>query len=130
MGTAAMPTQNGQAPGKVSMSGGWTWAIPKNSDNPDGAWELIKLLSDREHQLTWAIDNVQIPVRSDVAKDPTYLAANPTNEFFAGLVPVTNYRPAYAVYPRISSEIQLATEKLITGSATRRAGGRRATTSR
>lgn len=118
MGTAYMPTQTGQEPGRISMSGGWTWAIPKNSDNADGAWELTKLLSDREHQLTWAIDNVQIPVRSDVAKDPSYLSANPTNEFFAGLVPVTKYRPAYAVYPRISSEIQLATEKLITGSAT------------
>ena len=118
MGTAYMPTQTGQAPGKISLSGGWTWAIPKNSDNPDGAWELTKLLSDRQHQLTWAIDNVQIPVRSDVAKDPSYLSANPTNEFFAGLVAVTKYRPAYAVYPRISSEIQVATEKLITGSAT------------
>jgi ABC-type glycerol-3-phosphate transport system substrate-binding protein len=43
MGNAAMPTQNGQAPGKVSMSGGWTWAIPKNAGNPDKAWEFIKL---------------------------------------------------------------------------------------
>jgi multiple sugar transport system substrate-binding protein len=118
MGTAYMPTQTGQAPGKISLSGGWTWAIPKNSDNPDGAWELTKLLSDRQHQLTWAIDNVQIPVRSDVANDPTYLSANPTNGFFAGLVEVTKYRPAYAKYPRISSEIQVATEKLVTGTAT------------
>ncbi|MGI5130243.1 extracellular solute-binding protein [Pseudonocardia sp. CA-107938] len=118
MGTAYMPTQTGQAPGKISLSGGWTWAIPNNSDNPDGAWELTKLLSDRQRQLTWAIDNVQIPVRTDVANDQTYLSANPTNGFFASLVDVTKYRPAYAVYPRISAEIQLATEKLITGSAT------------
>jgi len=33
LGTAAMPTQTGQAPGRVSMSGGWTWAIPKNAAN-------------------------------------------------------------------------------------------------
>lgn len=117
MGTAAMPTQNGQAPGKVSMSGGWTWAIPQNSDNPDKAWEFIKLVGDKAHQLKWAIDQVQIPVRPDVASDPTYTAANPTNPFFAGLVSITTYRPAYAVYPRISNEIQVATESVITGTA-------------
>ena len=117
LGTAYMPTQTGQAPGKVSMSGGWTWAIPKNSDNADKAWAFIQMVSDREHHLKWDIANVQIPVRTDVASDPSYLAANPTNEFFASLVPITTYRPAYAVYPRISNEIQVATESVVTGTA-------------
>jgi multiple sugar transport system substrate-binding protein len=117
MGNAAMPTQEGQAPGKVSMSGGWTWSIPKNAGNPDKAWKFIKLISDREHQLKWDIDNVQIPVRPDVSGDPTYTAANPTNEFFSSLVPITTYRPAYALYPRVSNEIQVATESVITGTA-------------
>jgi multiple sugar transport system substrate-binding protein len=117
MGWTAMPTQNGQAPGKVSMSGGWTWAIPQNADNPDLAWEFSKMLNDKAHQLKFAIDEVQIPVRTDVAADSSYAAANPSNEFFASLVPITTYRPAYAVYPRISNEIQVATESVITGSA-------------
>ena len=117
MGWTAMPTQTGQAPGKVSMSGGWTWAIPQNADNPDAAWEFSKLLNDKSHQLKFAIDEVQIPVREDVTADPSYAAANPSNEFFASLVPITTYRPAYAVYPRVSNEIQVATESVITGSA-------------
>ncbi|MEJ3653579.1 extracellular solute-binding protein [Actinomycetes bacterium KLBMP 9759] len=117
MSPTAMPTQTGQGAGRISLSGGWTWAIPQNSDNQDKAWELITLLSDKKHQLQWAIENVQIPVRDDVASDPTYLAANPTNAFFAGLVKDTKYRPAYSVYPRVSSEIQVATEKVITGAA-------------
>jgi multiple sugar transport system substrate-binding protein len=117
MGWTGMPTQNGQAPGQVSMSGGWTWAIPQNADNPDVAWEFSKLLNDKQHQLKFAIDEVQIPVRKDVTADPSYAQANPSNEFFASLVPITNYRPAYAVYPRISNEIQVATESVITGSA-------------
>jgi multiple sugar transport system substrate-binding protein len=99
------------------MSGGWTWAIPQNADNPDMAWEFSKLLNDKEHQLKFAIDEVQIPVRTDVAADPSYARANPSNEFFASLVPITNYRPAYSVYPRISNEIQVATESVITGTA-------------
>ncbi|NUS51036.1 MAG: extracellular solute-binding protein [Nocardioidaceae bacterium] len=117
MGTTAMPTQDGGGNGKVSLSGGWTWAIPKNSDNDSAAWDLIKLLGDKQHQLEWATKNVQIPVRKDVADDPAYAEANPTNEFFASLVPITDYRPAYSVYPRISQEIQAATESVVTGSS-------------
>jgi multiple sugar transport system substrate-binding protein len=118
MGNAAMPTQNGQAPGKVSMSGGWTWAIPQNSDNQDKAWEFIRWISDKQHHLKWDIDNVQIPVRTDVAQDPSYTAANPTNAFFASLVPITTYRPAFSVYPQVSNQIQVASESVITGTAT------------
>jgi multiple sugar transport system substrate-binding protein len=117
MGTAAMPTQNGQAPGKVSLSGGWTYAIPKNSDNADAAWQFIQLLTNKDNNLTFDINNVQIPVRKDVAADPKYTKANPTNAFFSALVPVTTYRPAYAVYPRVSNEIQVASEAVVTGQA-------------
>jgi multiple sugar transport system substrate-binding protein len=117
MGTAAMPTQNGQAPGKVSLSGGWTYAIPKNSDNADAAWKFIQLVTNKANNLTWCINNVQIPVRKDVAKDPKYTGANPTNAFFSGLVPTTTYRPAYAVYPRVSNEIQVASEAVVTGQS-------------
>ena len=117
MGTTAMPTQDGGGNGKVSLSGGWTWAIPKNSDNASAAWDLVKLLGSKEKELEWDIKNVQIPVRKDVAADPSYAKANPTNQFFASLVPITDYRPAYSVYPRISQEIQSATESIVTGSA-------------
>ena len=118
MGTTAMPTQDGSGKGKVSLSGGWTWAIPKNSDNASAAWDLVKMLGSKEKELEWATKNVQIPVRKDVAADPSYAAANPTNKFFASLVPITDYRPAYSVYPRISQEIQTATESILTGDAT------------
>ena len=118
MGTAAMPTQDGGGKGAISMSGGWTWAIPKNSDNQKAAWDLVALLGSKKRELEWAIKNVQIPVREDVASDPSYAKANPTNKFFASLVPITQYRPAYSVYPRISKEIQTATESVVTGDAT------------
>ena len=32
-------------------------------------------------------------------------------------MPITQYRPAYSVYPRISKEIQSATESIVTGNA-------------
>lgn len=118
LGNAYMPTQNGEGSGKITMSGGWTWAIPKNSQNPNAAWELIKMLTSKEGELEYDINAVQIPVRTDVAEDPSYLKANPTNKFFSDLVADTIYRPAYAEYSKISLIIQQATEKVMTNSAT------------
>ncbi len=118
LGNAHMPTQNGEGSGKVTMSGGWTWAIPKNAQNPNAAWEFIKMLTSKEGELDYDIKNVQIPVRTDVAEDPSYVKANPTNAFFSSLVESTIYRPAYAEYSKISLLIQQATEKVITNTAT------------
>ncbi|MBT0773988.1 extracellular solute-binding protein [Kineosporia sp. J2-2] len=117
MSVVGMPTQHGDGP-PVSMSGGWTYAIPVNAQNPDQAWEFIKTVTSRKNETTYDVNAVQIPVRSDVAADPEFVAANPTNEFFAGLVENTQYRPAYAVYPRISTAIQQATEAVCTGDRT------------
>ncbi|GAB6899299.1 extracellular solute-binding protein [Kineosporia succinea] len=117
LGVTGMPRQHGDGP-DVSMSGGWTYAIPAKSQNADKAWEFIKTVTSQKNETTFDINQVQIPVRSDVAADPTYIAANPTNEFFAGLVENTQYRPAYAVYPRISTLIQQATEAVSTGRST------------
>ena len=117
LGNAYMPTQNGEGSGKVTMSGGWTWAIPKNAQNPNAAWEFIKMLTSKEGELDYDIKAVQIPVRSDVADDPSYVKANPTNKFFSDLVESTIYRPAYAEYAKISLLIQQATEKVVTNTA-------------
>ncbi len=117
LGNAYMPTQNGEGSGKITMSGGWTWAIPKNAQNPNAAWEFIKMLTSKEGELEFDIKGVQIPVRTDVAKDPSYVKANPTNAFFSELVESTIYRPAYAEYAKISLLIQQATEKVVTKTA-------------
>jgi multiple sugar transport system substrate-binding protein len=116
MAETPMPAENG-GPTPVSLSGGWTWAIPQNSDNPSAAWDLIKLLGSKKNELKWDVNDVQIPVRKDVAADPAYSKANPSNKFFASLVPITQYRPAYSVYPQISQQIQAATEAVVTGTS-------------
>ena len=75
------------------------------------------MLTSKEGELEFDIKNVQIPVRSDVAADPSYIKANPTNKFFSDLVESTIYRPAYAEYAKISLLLQQATEKIITNTA-------------
>ncbi|MET9512074.1 extracellular solute-binding protein [Streptomyces flavidovirens] len=114
---AAMPTQNGQAPGKVSMSGGWTWAIPQKAKNPRLAWDFIETMQTRENAVDWDVAAAQIAVRDDVAEDPEYLTSMPGIDFFTGLVQYTHYRPALPVYPQVSTAIGEAMEKVTTGDS-------------
>ena len=117
MGTAAMPTQDGQDPGAVSMSGGWTLAIGAGTEHPDEAFDVLTTALNKENSLRFAIDNSQIAVRTDVAEEPSYAEANPTVPFFSDLVEVTNFRPATSDYAQISNAIQVAMEAVMTGQA-------------
>ncbi|MGW4730361.1 extracellular solute-binding protein [Streptomyces shenzhenensis] len=115
LGLAAMPTQHGQAPGKVSMSGGWTWAIPAKAGNPDLAFDFVKVMQTKTNAQRWYIANSGIAVREDVAGDPSYVSAQPGIKFFTDLVASTHYRPAYPAYPKVSTAIQEAMEGVTTG---------------
>ncbi|KUF16020.1 extracellular solute-binding protein [Streptomyces silvensis] len=115
LGLAAMPTQHGQAPGKVSMSGGWTWAIPAKAGNPDLAFKFVETMQTKENAKKWYIANSGISVRKDVAEDPEYARAQPGTEFFTDLVASTHYRPAYPAYPKVSTAMQEAMELVTTG---------------
>ncbi|MFJ9039654.1 extracellular solute-binding protein [Streptomyces sp. NPDC102406] len=117
LGLAAMPTQNGQAPGKVSMSGGWTWAVPAKAGNPDLAFDFIKTMQTKANAQRWYIANSGISVRKDVAADPAYVKAQPGIKFFTDLVATTHYRPAYPAYPKVSTAIQEAMESVTTGDS-------------
>ncbi|MFI0900913.1 extracellular solute-binding protein [Streptomyces sp. NPDC020983] len=117
MGTAAMPTQNGQGSGRVSMSGGWAWSIPAKAKNPDLAWKFTRFLEGRANSAQWNTVNATIAVRTDVASDPAYLKALPSNEFFTALVPDTYYRPGLPAYTQVSSAIQKAMEAVTTGQS-------------
>lgn len=115
LGLAYMPTQHGQAPGKVSMSGGWTWAVPAKAANPDLAFEFIRTMQTKANAQKWYIANSGISVREDVAADPAYAKAQPGIKFFTDLVASTHYRPAYPAYPKVSTAIQEAMEGVTTG---------------
>ncbi|MGW2291693.1 extracellular solute-binding protein [Streptomyces phaeochromogenes] len=117
LGLAYMPTQNGQSPSKVSMSGGWTWAIPSKAGNPDLAFEFIRTMQTKANAQKWYIANSGISVRTDVAEDPAYVKAQPGIKFFTDLVASTHYRPAYPAYPKVSTAIQEAMEGVTTGDS-------------
>ncbi|MCK1797552.1 extracellular solute-binding protein [Streptomyces sp. XM4193] len=120
LGQAPMPTRDGQKPGAVSMSGGWTWAIPDKAGNPDLAWEFIETMGKRQNSVDWHVSNAGIAVREDVAEDPEYLKSMPGIDFFTELVEHTHYRPALPAYPQVSTAAQEAMESVTTGDATAR----------
>ncbi|MFC8448587.1 extracellular solute-binding protein [Kitasatospora sp. NPDC057223] len=117
MGMAAMPTQNGQAPGRISMSGGWAWSIPAKAKSPDLAWKFLQSLETESASAAWNSVNATIAVRKDVAADASYLEALPTNAFFSALVANTYYRPGLPAYTQVSSAIQKAMEAVTTGQS-------------
>ncbi|MBG6239470.1 multiple sugar transport system substrate-binding protein [Mycetocola sp. CAN_C7] len=115
LGQAPMPTQNGQEPGATSMSGGWTLAMGSGSTNKDAAWDFIAMALNKDNSQAYDVAASQIAVRSDVSEDPEYQEANPTFGFFSEIVEVTNFRPATSDYGKISNEITVAMEAVMTG---------------
>jgi multiple sugar transport system substrate-binding protein len=121
IGVTKMPTQNGQEPGAISLSGGWTWALSAKSANPDQAFDFVKWLQNEKNATKYTVEAAQIAVRTDVAKDPAYVKTTDKIGPLSEVVAQTQYRPAYAEYPRISNEIQVAAESVMTGQSPERA---------
>jgi multiple sugar transport system substrate-binding protein len=118
LGQAPMPTQNGEAPGSTSMSGGWVLSVGSHSKDKQAAFDYVALSLNKENSTAYDIAAGQIAERADVAADPAYIKANPTLKFFTDLVKVTHFRPAYPDYPHVSDAIQVAMEAVMTGQLT------------
>ncbi|KAB8166316.1 extracellular solute-binding protein [Streptomyces sp. 3MP-14] len=116
LGVAAMPTQHGQAPGRVSLSGGWMLSVSAHSQQPDAAFDFVTRAADRDNALEFAVENAQLAVRHDVAADPAYLDALPTNRFFTDLLEDTAFRPTVVDYLQASGWAQIAMEAVLTGT--------------
>ncbi|MFF4157419.1 extracellular solute-binding protein [Streptomyces sp. NPDC001678] len=117
MGRTPFPTRSGGAPGRVSLSGGWTWSIGAKSAKADLAWQAIASMQTPDNAVEWDVRDGGIAVRDDVAASAKYRASMPGIEFFTDLVKDTHWRPALPVYPRVSNAIQEAMESVTTGDA-------------
>mgnify|MGYP002738662923 CR=1 FL=1 len=118
IGWTAMPTQNGQEPGVTSMSGGWVYSIGAQTANKDKAFEFLTHLMSYENSLQYSVQNQSVAVRDDVAEAEEFTSSNPAIPFFAELTEFTNFRPSSEDYESVSSEIQMATEKILNGQGT------------
>ncbi len=114
MGHAKMPTEFGQAPHYVTLSGGWAYSISSRSKNPDAAFEVLKLANSRDNLAQYDVNVGNIGVRKDEVQVPVY-SKLPLSDFTTGLLSFTQFRPGFPAYPKISNQIDLAMENVMSG---------------
>ncbi|MBB3109728.1 multiple sugar transport system substrate-binding protein [Paenibacillus phyllosphaerae] len=116
LGFAPMPTSKGQAPGSITLAGGWALSIPSNAQHKEEAWEFIKYALNKENTQKLVIAAGNITVRSDVAKDPGYTEM-PFNGIATEYLQNAEFRPAQDKYPEVSTQIQTMVESVATGTS-------------
>ena len=117
IGAALFPTQNGEDPGYVSMSGGWTLAVGSKTKNAQLAFDFVKEATSKDNSLDYVKKMSLTAVRNDVAEDPGYLASTPYTEITTEAVKYTHFRPSTTEYTKVSAKIQEAMESVITGQS-------------
>jgi multiple sugar transport system substrate-binding protein len=116
MGMAKMPTEFGQAPNYVTLSGGWGYAISAQSTHKDLAFQVLKTAMSENLLGGYDVANTQIAPRKDIVDLPEY-KNQPGNTFFTSLVDFTQFRPAFPAYPKISTQIDSAMQKVMQGQS-------------
>jgi multiple sugar transport system substrate-binding protein len=106
LGTAAFPTQHGQAPGRVNLSGGLTLALGAHTTHAQAAFQFVTTVMSQKNSAAIVLACSWLPVRKDVQADPRVSQSDPTEPFWAGLLPITRYRPTLPRYPEVSDTLQ------------------------
>ncbi|MFD7153877.1 extracellular solute-binding protein [Kribbella sp. NPDC059898] len=101
----------------VSMSGGGATVINPNTKFPQQAWEFLQFMNSADMVKASLDGAAKITQRSDVNSE--VLKSDPMLSFIADKVlPVTQYRPGRAEYPKVSAALQQATADVISGKST------------
>lgn len=99
---------------RASALGGWNWAIPQGSKNPDAAWRLIEHMTQPE-QMARAWLSGRIPPRTDVrVENPQFAQAFAT---YSEQMKSARARGPHPNWPDISRAIQQAIQQALAGQA-------------
>jgi multiple sugar transport system substrate-binding protein len=100
----------------VSMSGGGGNVINPATKYRQQAWDLLQFMNSRDATVALLGGMPRITQRQDVNND--VLKTDPMLSFVAQKVlPLTAFRPGFAVYPRVSLALQQATLDVVTGKS-------------
>ncbi len=116
MGVAKMPTQNGQDPKYVTLSGGWAYSVAQQSTHKDQAFAVLKAAMAKEDLGNYDIKAGQVAPRQDIAQLSAY-SSQPNYPFFTSLVGFTQFRPGFPAYPKISVQIDSAMQHVMSGQS-------------
>ena len=116
MGVAKMPTEFGQAPNYVTLSGGWGYSITSRSTHPDQAFQVLKAANSADLLAPYDVSVGGVAPRMDVVNVPAY-QSTPLSQFYTSLVAFTQFRPGFPAYPRISLQIDNAMQQVMSGQS-------------
>ncbi|WP_150274449.1 extracellular solute-binding protein [Paenibacillus tepidiphilus] len=114
MGFAPFPTQNGQEPGAITMSGGWAWSIPAQAQNKEAAWKFLEFLMNQENATARVVAEGNLSPRNDSVDVAGYTDRTFVAEAQA-LLDVAHFRPANDEYATVSAQIQSLVESVASG---------------
>lgn len=104
-------------PGGVGLLGGWGWAIPKSSANPDAAWAFIEWVESFDIAKERALMG-GAPTRSDVFQDADVLAKYPHYKDVEKIVADSIMFPMQSRAPQIVEVLGRVISETIAGSIT------------
>lgn len=118
-GQATLPTNNGQAPGMTTVSGGWSWAIPAMAPNKEGAVAFLKALCSYEGISARVTYQGETSPRTDVAESDAYKNQHPSSLVYSGSqLPYTHFRPSVDGYSSVTVAFTKMVEDVAFGAAT------------
>lgn len=105
----------------VSMSGGGGSFINPSTKFPQQAWELLAFMNTPHAIKTALGGTARITARQNVNKE--VLGKDPLLGLISQqILPITRFRPGYAIYPQVSQALQQATADIVAGKSVDEAG--------
>lgn len=104
----------------VSLSGGGGRVINPHTAHPKEAWQLLTFMNSKDAWMKYVSTQPRITPRADVNKETLY--KDPLLGYVArNVLPITTYRPGFAVYPQVSQLLQLASQQVVAGDSVNKA---------
>ncbi len=106
--------------GSATSAGGWAWGIfTKDPEKRKSAFDLISRIYVGDSGMAgWTTVAGYLPTRKSTYKNPAFGRNDYTDDFQDILETDGNVRPAAAIYPRISIELQVALSSVVSGAKT------------
>lgn len=98
----------------VTISGGTGFVINPNTEHPQEAWKLVAFMFSKDSLLELQKLQPRIRARVDVPVEGDEMMTRLVDE----VLPLTTVRPASPDYSKVSTEVQLMTERVVSGEMT------------
>ena len=105
------------SPGGHGAQGGWGWAIPKSSPNPEAAWQFLSWVESSDIAIARGLMG-GAPVRYDVFTDPEVLEKFPQNETMLSVIAGAKPVPIIANSALVPDYVGLYVSEMLAGEKT------------